>query len=196
VKGVVDADPTAAGSGYALDDIPVPVNNPYGVPMTTSGLAFDADGVAYISTLVGDIWKVTGLDRELAAVTWRRYASGISLPLGLEMVDGVLYVLGEGGITRLHDYNKDGEADYYERFTKMGVQLGGLGAANQNLERDAAGNFYACGKNGIVRISPDGKKLEVISAGARNPLGLGLRPDGLALSDSSEGSPSNGTCTI
>jgi hypothetical protein len=195
-KGGVDADPAAAGSGYALDDIPVPVKNPYGVPMTTSGLAFDADGVAYISTLVGDIWRVTGLDGELGAVTWKRFASGISLPLGLEMVDGVLYVLGEGGITRLHDYNLDGEADYYERFTKMVVQLGGPGSGNQNLERDAAGNFYVCGCAGVIKISPDGEKMEVVSAGARNSLGLGLRPDGLALSDSSEGSPNNGTCTI
>ena len=196
VKGNVDADPAAVDSGYALDDIPVPVKNPYGVPMTTSGLAFDTDGVAYISTLVGDIWKVTRIDRGLAAVTWRRFASGISLPLGLEVVDGVPYVLGEGGITRLHDYNGDGEADYYERFTKMAVQLGGRGSENQNLARDAAGNFYVCGCAGVVRISPDGEKMEVISAGARNSLGLGLRPDGLALSDSSEGAPNNGTCTI
>jgi len=196
IKGALDADPAALGSGYALDDIPVPVKNPYGVPMTTSGLAFDADGVAYLSTLVGDVWKVTGLDRKLDAVTWKRFASGISLPLGLEVVDGVLYVLGEGGITRLHDYNQDGEADYYERFSKMELQLGGPGSENQNLERDAAGNFYVCGRRGIVRISPDGEKMEVISVGSRNPLGLGVRPDGLTLSDSSEGSPSNGTCTI
>ena len=196
VEGVLDADPAAKGSGYAIDDIPVPVKNPYGVPMTASGLAFDAQGSAYISTLVGDVWKVTGLDGDLKDVIWRRFASGIPNPLGLEMVGQVLYVTAVGKIVKLHDLNHDGEADYYERFTKAHLQLGGLGSENQNLERDAAGNFYLCGSAGIFRISPDGEKVERISDGARNPLGLGVRPDGLALSDSSEGSPENGTCTI
>lgn len=196
VAGQLNVEPAAKGSGYTLDNIPVPMKNSYGVPMTASGLAFDRDGTAYISTLVGDIWRVSGIDDSLKKIVWKRYASGISMPLGLEMVDGVLYVAGEGGITRLHDLNKDGEADYYERFTEMPLQLGAKGSENQNLERDAAGNFYMNGRAGVMRISPDGKTANLISGVARNPLGLGVRADGLALSDSSEGLPNNGTCTI
>lgn len=196
VQGVLDADPAAKGSGYSIDDVPVPSKNPYGTPMTTSGLAFDRSGAAYISTLVGDIWKVTGLTGDLSEVTWKRFASGIPNPLGLEMVDDVLFVTAVGKIMCLHDYNRDGEADYYERFTQQPLELGGMGSENQNLERDAAGNFYVCGAGGIMRISPDGRTMEVISDSARNPLGLAVRGDGLALSDSSEGYPKNGTCTI
>lgn len=196
LPGLLDVEPAAKGSGYALDEIPVPANNPYGMPMTTSGLAFDTEGAAYISTLVGDVWRVTGLEGDLADVRWKRYASGISVPLGVEVVDNTVFVAGHGGVTKLHDVNGDHEADFYERFTKGRLQLGGLGQENQNLERDAAGNFYVCGREGILRISPDGTKMETISTQVRNPLGLAVRKDGLALSDSSEGSPGNGTCSI
>jgi hypothetical protein len=196
VKGQLNADPAAHGSGYAMDDIPVPIHNAYGTPMTTSGLTFDDKGDSYISTLVGDIWKVSGLSGNLEQVVWKRFASGIPNPLGLKMVGDVLYVTAVGGIMKLHDFNHDGEADYYERFTKQNLQLGGQGQENQNLETDANSNFYLCGAAGIFRISADGAKVEKISDRARNSLGLGVRPDGLALSDSSEGNPGNGTCTI
>jgi len=192
VKGILDADPAAKGTAYTFDEIPVPSENPYGMPMTTCGISFGEDGAAYIPTLVGDVWKVTGLDASLANVKWQRYATGLNSPLGIEMVDGVLHVLTQHQILKLYDFNNDGEADLVRPLTKRGFPGGRL----HNLERDAKGNFFSSHVNGIHRISDDGSRINVVSGRSRNPLGLAVRADGLALSDSSEGNQSNGTCTI
>lgn len=192
VKGVRNADPAARGTAYEIDDIPVPVDHPYGTPMTASGLTFSASGDAFICTLVGDVWKVSGLNESLESVTWQRFASGLNSPLGLEMVEGVLHVATQRGILQLHDINDDGEADLVKPFTTVPFPLGRV----HDLSRDEAGNFYFSHVSGIHRVSPDGAMIEKISEPTRNPLGLAVRSDGLALSDSSEGNLSNGTCSI
>ncbi|NWK54842.1 hypothetical protein HW115_04430 [Verrucomicrobiaceae bacterium N1E253] len=192
VKGTLNADPAASGTAYEFDEIPVPDNNPYGVPMTTCGLTFSDDGCAYISTLVGDIWKVSGLNHSLEKVQWQRFASGLNSPLGLEMADGILYVLTQHQILKLHDLNNDGEADFIEPFTQIKLPPGRL----HDLTRDDDGNFYCSHVRGIHKISPDGSSISIVSTPCRNPLGMGVRGDGLALSDSSEGNQSNGTCSI
>ena len=55
--------------------------------------------------------------RNLKNVRWRRFASGLHQALGLVVADGQIYVLGRDQITRLHDLNGDGEADFYECFS-------------------------------------------------------------------------------
>ena len=66
----------------------------------------------------GDVWRVEGLDQTLENVRWRRFASGLHQALGLVVADGKAYVLGRDQITRLHDLNGDGEADFYECFSQ------------------------------------------------------------------------------
>ena len=54
--------------------------------------------------------------------------------------------------------------------------------------RDSLGNFYTVsGKQGLLRISPDGAKADVLATGFRNADGLGLLPDGSITVPSSEG---------
>lgn len=194
LKGKINADPAASGSAYEIDDIPIPFENPWKMPMTLSGIDFDAKGIAYVCTMVGDVWRVEGLDQRLGQVKWRRYASGLNLPLGLVVVDGVPYVSCRKQIIKLHDRNGDHEADYYERFNRCDIPLGAENGGD--LRRDKDGNFYVNGGGGTFRISPDGTQLAQVAGGSRNPLGLGVREDGLVLSDSSEGDNFNGTCTI
>jgi hypothetical protein len=193
VSGTLNADPAASGSAYELDDIPVPSANPYHAPMTLSGIAFDAAGSAFVSTLVGDVWKITGLNGDLKQVVWKRFASGLDLPLGIEVVDGVPFVNTRRNIFRLVDSNGDAEADFIERFNQMDLPT--TTACGQDLRRDESGNFYFNSLSGIYRLSADGRTLAKIGEGSRNPLGLGVRSDGWVLSDSSEGE-SNGTCSI
>lgn len=193
VSGKLNADPAASGGAYEIDDIPVPSDNPYHAPMTLSGIAFDAKGTAYLSTLVGDVWKVTGLSGNLQQIEWKRFASGLDLPLGIAVVEGVPFVNARRNIFKLHDLNGDGEADFVERFNQMDLPTSD--ATGHDLQRDAAGNFHFNTVSGIYRLSADGKVLTKSGHGSRNPFGLGVRPDGLALSDSSEGE-NNGTCTI
>jgi hypothetical protein len=193
-RGVPDADPAAAGTAYPIDDITVPFDNPWHAPMTFTGIDFDARGAAYLCTIVGDVWRVEGLDGGLGQVTWRRYASGLNLPMGLVVVDGMPYVSCRRQVMKLQDRDGDGEADYYEAFTRKEIPLGAENGGD--LRRDGSGNFYTNGSRGILRISPDGTEITAVGAGSRNPLGLAVRQDGLVLSDSSEGDGGNGTCTI
>ena len=81
-----------------------------------SGLDFFANGDAAVCTAHGDVWIVRGLDESLGNVTWQRFATGLYQPLGLEIVDDKVIVLGRDQLTRLHDENGDGEADFYESF--------------------------------------------------------------------------------
>ncbi|QJE94344.1 hypothetical protein [Luteolibacter luteus] len=195
VAGVLDVDPACRGGAYVIDDIPVPIEtNPYRTPMTLSGIDFAADGSAYVTTLVGDVWKVTGLEGDLGKVVWKRYAAGLDLPMGVEVVNGAPHVNARRFIFRLVDLNGDGEADYYERFSREDIPQ--ADDAGRDLHRDAAGNFYFNARSGIFRIAADGSGLTKVGEGSRNPFGLSVRKDGLVFSDSSEGESNNGTCTI
>src|SRR5205814_1420205 len=62
-----------AGSPYAVDNIGIPFENPWRALMFFSGHAFLDDGTAFLCTMQGDVWKVTGLDAGLEHVTWRRF---------------------------------------------------------------------------------------------------------------------------
>jgi azurin len=110
---------------------------------------------------------------------WRRCASGLHQPLGLRVVDGKVCVLGRDRITRLHDLNGDGEADYYESMCDAYLSPTGGHDYVTGLQRDPEGRFYfASGKQGLVRTSADLKSVEVLATGFRNPNGIGLGPRG------------------
>lgn len=164
--------------GFAVDTLTVPYANPWKALMFCSGVDFFKDGSAAVCTMHGDVWRVTGLDDKLRAVTWKRFATGLYQPLGLRVVDDKVHVLGRDQITRLHDDNGDGEADRYENFSNLiDTSTGGHDFVTC-LEQDAAGNFYYVDPRGVHRISADGKKQETLGTGLRNPNGLGVRPDG------------------
>jgi putative heme-binding domain-containing protein len=177
-----------AGRPYAVDTITPPFKNPWNALLYFGGHDFFADGSAAMCTMQGDVWRVEGLDDTLKNVRWRRIASGLHHALGLVVVDKSVYVLGRDQITRLVDLNGDGEADFYECFCNAYVTSPAGHDFICGLERDAAGNFYtASGNQGLLRISPDGKRADVLATGFRNPDGLGLTPAGLITVPCSEG---------
>lgn len=191
--GTLNADPEASGSAYQIDDIPVPVDNADHTPMTLSGLDFMPDGTACICTLVGDVWKITGLTGDLKGVVWKRIASGLDQPMGLILKEGIPHVLTRRQLFRLEDINHDDEIDRFEKISRMPLPDA---ASGHDLRLDNGGDFIFNTNSGIFRLSADGTKLDRIGQGSRNPLGIGMRPDGLVLSDSSEGNLGNGTCSI
>jgi putative heme-binding domain-containing protein len=183
LKGIL-----GSGKPYAVDTIPVPFENPWDAPMFLADHDFTKDGTAYVSTMQGDIWKVDGIDDKLAMVRWKKFAAGLHQPLGLKVVEGVVHVLGRDQITRLHDLNNDGEADFHECVSNAYFTSPAGHDFICGLERDAEGNFLtASGPQGILKIKPDGKTLEVLATGFRNPDGLGLASDGAITVPSSEG---------
>ncbi|MEN9361777.1 MAG: hypothetical protein RL095_3312 [Verrucomicrobiota bacterium] len=196
VKGRLNADPAAARGSYQIDDIPVPVDNPWELPMCLSGIAFDAKGRGFVCSLTGDVWRLDGLDADLAAVTWTRVASGLNQPVGL-LVDGdSICICTRFSLLRLRDLNGDGEFDQIDTLNQVPLPAAAGGAARNGLGRDAAGNFTFGINSGIYRLAADGQSVARIGPGSRNPFGFAMRDDGLCLSDGSEGESENGCCTI
>ena len=173
---------------YAIDTIPLPINNPWKSLVYCGGHDFLSDGSAVICTMQGDVWRVTGLDAELKHVQWHRIASGLFQPLGVVVHDDQIFVMGRDQLTRLHDLNGDGEADFYECFSQALETSASGHDFTCGLWRDFEGRFYtASGKQGVMRISSDGQRAELLANGLRNSDGLGLVPDGLVTVPSSEG---------
>lgn len=187
------------GRPYAIDTIAVPFQNPWKARMHFGGHDFFADGSAAICTMEGDVWHVTGLDASLKEVRWRRIATGLHQALGLVVAGQSVYVLGRDHITRLHDLNGDGEADFYECFSNAYVTSPAGHDFICGLERDRDGNFYtASGNQGLLRIASDGKRAEVLATGFRNPDGLGLVSGGGITVPCSEGdwTPASMICEV
>lgn len=189
---------------WAVDTLTVPYDNPWRARMRIGALDFFDDGRIAVSTWDGDVWIVSGADADLDELQWQRFASGLFAPLGLKIVDGVIHTLGRDQITRLHDRNGDGEADFYECFNNDVLITRNFHEFAFDLQTDAAGNFYFSkggpvkpGGRGfdkivphhgtILKVSPDGANLEVFATGLRAPNGIGVGPDGILTSGDNEG---------
>ncbi|MFM9966249.1 MAG: DUF6797 domain-containing protein [Planctomycetaceae bacterium] len=141
---------------------------------------------AALCTLHGDVWLISGIDDKLEKLNWKRFATGLFQPLGLKIVKNEIYVVGRDQITRLHDLNGDGEADWYENFNNDGQVTANGHEYVTCLETDSQGWFYYLKGNAngatdhdgcLLRVSPDGQKLEVFATGFRNANGLGIREE-------------------
>ncbi len=167
------------GTPFAIDRIPVPLHNEFGSVMLIGGHDFFANGDAAVCTMFGDVWRVSGLDDDLDAVTWTRIATGLNQALGLSIFDEQIYVIGRDRITRLHDRNGDGEMDYYENFCDDFPSSDGGHDFYTGLQRDGNGYFYFVAANsGVIRVAPDGSSAEAIATGLRNTNGVGASPNG------------------
>ena len=191
---------------YSTDEIPLPPsNNPWASNIRFSGFDFFSNGSsAAICSWNGDVWVVTGIDSKLQNLKWKRYAAGLFETLGVKIVDDVVYVTGKDQITRLHDLNKDGEADYYENFNNDIMITENFHEFTFDLQTDKEGNFYLAkgspvkaggrgfGKthenHGVVfKVSKDGSKSEVVGNGLRAPGGMGVGPNGEITTGENEG---------
>ncbi|WP_439482568.1 c-type cytochrome [Cyclobacterium plantarum] len=80
------------------------------------GLAFLPDGGLLVSTWdsIGGLYLIDGvLEDDPAAVSVKRIAEGLAEPLGLEVVDGEIFVLQKHELTQLIDHNGDAIIDEY-----------------------------------------------------------------------------------
>ncbi len=187
------------GKGLVVDTIAPPFENPWKSLMFFGDHDFLPDGSALLCTMQGDVWCAEGLDDRLDNVRWRRFATGLHQPLGLVVADGKAYVLGRDQITRLNDLDGDGEADLYECVSNAYMTSPAGHDFICGLQRDATGRFYTVsGPQGLIRISADGRAVETLATGLRNPDGLGLGPDGTITAPNSEGEwvPASMVCEL
>ncbi len=201
------SDKESKENAYVVDRVTVPFKNKYESRMRIGGMDFFKDGKrAAVSTWDGDVWIVSGLapGKQMSTLKWKRFATGLHEPLGLKIVDDEVYVVDDAQITHLRDIDKNGEADYYVNFNSDWQLTSGFHAFCFDLHTDKAGNFYfAFGSpvrpgggsfqrigehhGSILRVSPDGKKLERYATGLRAPNGIGVGPDGRVTSGDNEG---------
>lgn len=178
---------TNAGA-YVADIITEPPTNSATPRTYFGGFDFFPDGRAAICTFHGDVWIVSGIEGNLEKLTWKRFASGMFQPLGLKIVNNSIYVTGRDQITRLHDLNNDGEADFYENFNNDTVVTANYHEFCMDLHTDSQGNFYyfkgapwtpsvtSPHQGTCLKVSKDGSKLEVFATGFRAPNGGGMGP--------------------
>lgn len=192
---------TADEGAYVVDNLPLPENNPFRSWLRFTGIDFLPDGRAALCTWSGDVWIVSGIDADLGNLTWRRFAAGLGQPMGLKVVDGKILTAARDQLTRLHDLNGDGEADFYENVNNEIQLTTNFHEFVFDLQTDKAGDFYVAKgsaiwagslrmtehSGSIVRIPKDGSPLEVIARGLRAPNGLAFSPDGLLTCSDNQG---------
>ena len=214
VTGQLNHNSTPDGA-YTVDRIPVPLNNKWNRRVRLGGFDFFNDTTkAAFSTWDGDLWLCSGIDNDLNEVVWKRFGAGLFESLGLKIVDDEIYVSSRVGILKIHDYDNDGCVDFYENFNSDLTSSVGFHEFVFDLHTDKEGNFYYAkagpvrgggrgfgskpGENGkfghvtahagtILKVSPNGKKLDVYATGFRAPNGIGVGPDGQVTAGDNEG---------
>jgi cytochrome c2 len=172
---------------YVIDDIPLPVPNPWKRNVRLADIAFLNDkGDAAAVTFDGDVWLISGLKGDLEKVTWKRFASGLHEPMSIVFRNKELFVFDRSGIWKLADTNGDHEADQYEMFCNLFSQTAETREFPNSMKLGPDGALYISkgGQEGttfgkhngtVIKVAPDGKSFEVIGHGLRQPF-IGVNP--------------------
>ncbi|MDZ4709978.1 MAG: c-type cytochrome [Saprospiraceae bacterium] len=157
------------------------------------GLAFLPDGRLLVTTwdAIGAVYLLDGVETgDTNKIKVKRIASGLAEPLGIEVVNGEIFVLQKQELTRLIDQDGDDLIDVYEAVcNRWGVTGDFHEFAFGLIFKD--GHFYATlslamrlmshekqqpDRGRTIRISRDGS-YESINYGLRTPNGIGLGID-------------------
>ncbi|MCC5938197.1 MAG: c-type cytochrome [Lunatimonas sp.] len=195
---------------FVTDRLTLPVPNPWNRNVRVVDLDFFDKSKAAVVTFDGDVWILEGINAKLNRLSWKRFASGLYEPQSISVVDGQIYVYGKEGIVRLHDLNKDGEADFYENFSNIMAQSIETREWASDMVKDPKGGFYiakfgaldmgpetsspkaimgfrAGSQHGgaVFKVSATGREMEMIASGFRGPY-LGIDPKTGSLSGSDQ----------
>jgi glucose/arabinose dehydrogenase len=185
---------------YAIDTLTLPTANPWRSWMRPGGFDFYSDpSRAAVCTWSGDVWTVEGIGGTPETLTWRRIASGLFQPLGLRIVEDVIYVTCRDQLARLNDLNGDGEIDHVECFNGDSQVTEHFHEFAMGLQTDRDGNFYYAksarhalpplvSQHGtIIRVSKDGATSGIVCNGFRAANGIGIGPEGQLVASDQEG---------
>jgi len=192
---------TTPGNGaFIVDVLSRPTNNPWLAQLRFSGLDFYEDGKSMVVTSWdGDAWRVRGIDDPEGILSWQRIASGLFQPLGVKIVDGLIYITCRDQIVILHDLNGDGETDYYENFNNDHQVTDHFHEFAMGLQVDDQGNFYYAKSarhalpalvphhGTLLRVSADGSHTDILAKGFRAANGVCLNGDGTFFVTDQEG---------
>lgn len=190
---------STSDDAYVIDDIPLPLENPWKRNVRLADIAFLNDqGEAAAVTFDGDVWLISGLKGDLEKITWKRFASGLHEPMSIVSRDGALLVFDRNGIWKLVDTNGDRECDRYEMFCNLFAQTAETREFPNSMKLGPDGALYISkgGQEGttrgkhngtVIKVAPDGKSFEVIGYGLRQPF-IGVNPQtGLVTASDQQG---------
>jgi hypothetical protein len=172
---------------YRIIDLSLPPD----IVLEVGGLALRDDGKMLCCTRRGEVWLLSGYDREDATVEARLFASGLHEPLGLCLDGRDVYVVQRPELTRLVDSDGDDRAEQHLTVCDAWGISGDYHEFAFGPVRDAAGNFYVTLNVGFggghqakapwrgwcVQITPEGRMVPY-AAGLRSPNGLNFSPAG------------------
>ena len=186
--------------GYAVDVLTLPYDNPWQSRMRPTGIDFLEGGdEAVVSTIDGEVWKLSNLTQLEGPIRWRRIATGLFQPLGIKIWDGDVFVSCRDQIVRLVDLNGDGATDYYESFNSDHQVTEHFHEFAMGLQTDSVGNFYYAKSarhartalvpqhGTLIRVSADGERSTILANGFRAANGVLLNPDGSFIVTDQEG---------
>jgi mono/diheme cytochrome c family protein len=189
---------STSGAAFVVDDIELPVENPWRRNVRPGDIQFLSDGTGVLVTLDGDVWLVRGLNEPGGVARWRRFTSGLHEPLTVAIRNDEIFAFDRNGIWRLRDTDRDGEADSHELFSNAFAQTADMREFPSTIRAAPRGEFVIAkggqeattiGKhNGsVLRISADGRSATVLGYGFRQP-NLSVNPrTGLVLASDQQG---------
>lgn len=169
---------------YEIVNVPIPTD----VLLEVGGLALTDNDELGVSTRRGEVWLI---DKPYSQTPiYKKFASGLHEPLGLNFKDNSFYLSQRGELTRLEDKDGDDKADVYKtiyswplsgnyhdysygpKFKKNGNMLVTL-----NLSWIGHGASLAKWRGWLLEITPEGK-MTPIATGLRSPSGFEINAEG------------------
>lgn len=189
----INPNPKKSTSPITGRDLTIPSENPWKRTIRPTDIAFLSNGEALITTLDGDVWRVSNIETKTA--TWSRAAFGLfeSMSIAINAKDEV-FTLGRDQITKLEDTNGDGVFDRYLCASDAFRQTLHTRDYATSLELEPDGSFIiarsgltdgaradirenTADRGSILKIFPDGDTMTTLADGLRVPF-VGLRSDG------------------
>lgn len=189
--------PSKPGFGAALTDVhpsyDLSTLSTPGFTPKVGAMAFLPHGRLLVTTwdTVGGVYMLDGLTTKNGSdIGVKRIASGLAEPLGIEVVNGEIYVLQKQELTKLIDHNGDGITDEYRTICNSWGATADFHEFSFGLVFKE-GYFYAT-LSMAMRLTPDEKQLpdrgrtirismdgrfESVNFGLRTPNGIGLGVD-------------------
>jgi len=194
-KVITQWEPHSEQGSMIQEKLPLPESNPWNRKVRSSAMVFDEDGSMLITTFDGDVWSGRPIDASHQSIEWKRVAAGLHEPMSIHLRNGEPYIFTRNGIVLLKDRDGNGEYEEHVNFCSRFTQSAETREFAMDMVLANDGSFYIA-KGGqqltyqgidngsVLRISPDGKTVEAVARGLRQPfLGYSSKWDMVTASD-------------